>query len=75
MKSVLNFKEAFEFLGFAPSYLYKLTSKGIVPYSKPNGKTLFFSKEKLEEWMLSNSSTSNHEKNIIASTYISTTNL
>jgi excisionase family DNA binding protein len=55
-KRVLNFKEACEFLGFAPSYLYKLTSAGTVPYSKPNGKTIFFDREKLEAWMLQNES-------------------
>lgn len=71
-KRVLNFKEACELLGFAPSYLYKLTSAGIVPYSKPNGKTLFFSKEKLEEWMLSNGNTSDKEKEVKASTYVNT---
>jgi len=71
-KNVLNFKEACDFLGFAPSYLYKLTSAGVVPYSKPNGKKLFFSKERLELWMLSNSSTSNQEKEVIAATYVTT---
>ena len=71
-KRVLSFTEAAKFLGFAESYLYKLTSAGIVPYSKPNGKKIFFDRIKLEEWMLGNPSTSNDQKEIAASTYIAT---
>ena len=53
-KKVLNFKEACVFLGFSRGYLYKLTSGGTIPYSKPNGKTIYFDREKLEAWMLQN---------------------
>lgn len=60
MKRVLNINEASEMLGFSKSYIYKLTSTGVLPHSKPNGKTLFFDREKLENWMLSNS----HDGNI-----------
>jgi excisionase family DNA binding protein len=60
MKRVLNINEASEMLGFTKSYVYKLTSQGVIPHSKPNGKTLFFDRIKLEEWMLSNS----HDGNI-----------
>ncbi len=71
MKRVLNFKEACEFLGFAPSYMYKLTHFGKVPFSKPNGKTIFFDREKLEEWMLSNSSCPK-DRETRAATYVAT---
>jgi excisionase family DNA binding protein len=71
---VLTFKQGCEYLGYAKSYVYKLTSAGILPYSKPNGKTIFFDRQKLEEWMLSNSSSSNEEKQILASTYIKSKN-
>lgn len=60
MKRVLNLTEASEMLGFTKSYIYKLTSRGVIPHSKPMGKTLFFDREKLESWMLSNS----HDGNI-----------
>lgn len=53
MKRVLTIDEACEYLGYKKSYLYKLTSAGIIPHSKPNGKSIFFSLEKLENWMLS----------------------
>ena len=53
-KSVLNFDEASEYTGISRSYLYKLTAKGEIPFSKPRGKMIFFSKDKLDEWLLSN---------------------
>lgn len=71
-KRVLTFKEGVQFLGYTKSYVYKLTSGGILPYSKPNGKSIFFEREKLESWMLGNASTSRDEKQILAATYVST---
>lgn len=51
----LSFKEACAYLGFAPSYLYKLTYKKIIPHYKPTGKMLFFSKCELDEWIFKKS--------------------
>lgn len=50
----LSFKEACTYLGFAPSYLYKLTYRKVIPHYKPTGKMLFFSKSELDEWIFSN---------------------
>lgn len=50
----LTFKEACAYLGYAPSYLYKLTYKNIVPHYKPTGKIIFFSKNELDEWIFTN---------------------
>lgn len=47
----LSFKEACAYLGFAPSYLYKLTYRKVIPHYKPSGKMLFFSKCELDEWI------------------------
>ncbi len=47
----LNFKEACAYLGFAPSYLYKLTYRKVIPHYKPTGKVLFFSKCELDSWI------------------------
>ena len=47
----LNFKEACAYLGFATSYLYKLTYRKVIPHYKPTGKVLFFSKNELDEWI------------------------
>jgi excisionase family DNA binding protein len=56
-KSFLNFKEAIEFTGLSKSHLYKLTSKGLIPHSKPTGKLIFFERTKLEEWLRQNTCT------------------
>lgn len=69
-KNVLTIKDVSDYTGFKTSYIYKLTSAGIIPHSKPNGKTIFFDKAKLEAWMLTNPSTSFSDKKIMASTYI-----
>lgn len=53
-KKVLTFDEACDYTGLSRSYLYKLTSSGIIPHSKPNGKVIFFDKEKLNQWLLKN---------------------
>jgi len=69
---VLTFEQGCQYLGYKKSYVYKLTSAGILPYSKPNGKSIFFDREKLEAWMLSNAKSSSAEKQILASTFVST---
>ena len=53
-KEILTFDEACDYTGISRSYLYKLTAKGKIPHSKPNGKLLFFEKEKLVKWLLQN---------------------
>lgn len=67
-KRVLSFEEGCTYLGYKKSYVYKLISAGKLPYSKPNGKKIYFDREKLEEWMLSNP----HDGNIdqLASDYL-----
>ena len=69
---VLSFSEGCQYLGYKKSYVYKLTSARVLPFSKPNGKKIFFDREKLEKWMLSNASSSSTQKQIEASTYITT---
>jgi excisionase family DNA binding protein len=69
---VLTFEQGCKYLGYAKSYVYKLTSAGILPYSKPNGKSIFFDREKLESWMLSNAKTGFAVKQVEAATYVST---
>lgn len=69
---VLTIEQACNYLGYKKGYVYKLTSAGILPYSKPNNGSLFFDREKLEAWMLSNPKTSKAEKQIEAATYVST---
>jgi excisionase family DNA binding protein len=54
-KTVMSLEEASEYTGISRSYLYKLTAKGEIPFSKPRGKMIYFSREKLDTWLLSNS--------------------
>jgi excisionase family DNA binding protein len=53
-KKVLTLEEACDYTGISRSYLYKLTSAGIIPHSKPNGKMIFFDIDRLNEWLLQN---------------------
>lgn len=69
---VLTFEQGCQYLGYAKSYVYKLTSAGILPFSKPNGKTIFFDREKLEAWMLSSPKKGQAEKLTEAATYVTT---
>ena len=69
---VLTFEQGCQYLGYAKSYVYKLTSSGILPFSKPNNKSIFFEREKLENWMLSNANKSHAEREIDAATYETT---
>ena len=50
----LNLTQAADYLGFSHSYLYRLTSKKIIPHHKPTGKVIFFSKAELDEWIFNN---------------------
>ena len=60
-KNVLTIEEASDYTGISRSYLYKLTANGDIPFSKPRGKMIYFSKEKLDTWLLTNSSKSKDE--------------
>lgn len=53
-KAVLTSKEAAMYLGIKPSYLYKLTMRGVLPHYKPLGKMNYFKREELEDWLQRN---------------------
>ncbi|AGA79728.1 helix-turn-helix transcriptional regulator [Echinicola vietnamensis] len=55
LKNILNVEELTEYTGFKKSFIYKLVHEAKIPYSKPNGKMLFFEKKKIDEWLLQNS--------------------
>lgn len=71
-KNVFTPQEAAGFLGVTLGTIYKMTSAGLIPFSKPNGKLIYFSKEALIEWMLSNPSKTVQAKESQVATYIST---
>lgn len=53
-KEIFNIEDLINYTGFSRSYIYKLVHKNVVPYSKPNGKFLFFQKSEIDEWLLQN---------------------
>lgn len=53
-KEALTFKEVLLYTGFSKGYLYRLTAEKRIPYYKPNGKNLFFDRNELNQWLLSN---------------------
>ncbi len=72
-KNVLNFSEVELYTNLSKSYLYELTSSGGIPCYKPNGKHLYFKKQEIEDWLLSNKKVTNIELDELSSTHISIT--
>ena len=61
LKPILNVEELSDYTGFKKSYIYKLVHSNLIPFSKPNGKVLIFERQKIDEWLLSNSEKSTDE--------------
>lgn len=57
-KEILNVEDLINYTGYKRSYIYKLVHNNIIPFSKPNGKTLFFEKSEIDTWLLQNKSQS-----------------
>ena len=53
-KKILTFSDLVLYTGLSASYLYKLTASASIPHSKPNGKVLYFDKDLIDKWLLSN---------------------
>lgn len=53
-KPVLSVDECAELLGLSVSYVYRLTSEKRIPHYKPYGKKIYFRREEIIEWALSN---------------------
>lgn len=53
-KEVLTFDEAALYTGLSRSFLYKSTSKCMIPHYKPNGKMIYFNRVELEQWLQRN---------------------
>ena len=60
-KNILTLEEVAEYTHLSKSYVYKLTSKGDIPYYKPNGKQLYFKGTEIDEWLLTNRNKTNQE--------------
>jgi len=68
-KTVLNFAEACKYIGISKSHGYKLTSQGSIPFSK-RGRKNYFDKDKLDQWLLSNSTKDSQTLREEAANYI-----
>jgi len=55
-KEILSFREALLYMDVSQSFLYKLTSKKAIEFTKPNGGRIYFKKSVLDNWMLQNQS-------------------
>ena len=69
-REVLNFNETCKYLELSQSHLYKLTSSGVIPYYKPNGKKIYFRRAELDSWLLRNRSDSQEEIDRRAADYL-----
>lgn len=49
-KKVFNVANLQMYTGWSLSKIYKLTSARSIPFSKPTNGSLFFEREKIEEW-------------------------
>ena len=55
-KKVFNVANLQKYTGWSLSKIYKLTSARLIPFSKPTNGSLFFEREKIEQWLLQNPS-------------------
>ncbi len=53
-KTIFTIAELIIYTGFSKHYIYKLTSQKKIPFSKPNGKNIFFKKSDVDNFFLSN---------------------
>ena len=68
-KPILTAKEMAIYMGIKLSTLYKMTHNNTLPYSKPNGKMIFFDRVEVENWMRSNRYATQHELATQAAAY------
>ncbi len=53
-KEVLTLEEACVYTGLSKSKMYKHTHQREIPHYKPQGKKIYFKREELISWLLSN---------------------
>ena len=63
-KEMLTMDDAVLYTGLGKSSLYVLTCKKKIPHYKPNGKTIYFKKSELNEWLQRNRVASEEEETI-----------
>ena len=53
-KKVFNTTDLHRYTGLSKRTIYKLTSTGKIPCNSPTGKIIFFDKDEIDIWLLSN---------------------
>lgn len=66
----MNVRQTAEYLGFRPSYVYKLSHYRIIPFYKPTRKKLFFKKSDIDTWIMSKKKNSISEVKVEAQKYL-----
>ena len=57
----LTHKEAAAYLSVSPFTLHRWTSKGLIPFYKPNGRLNYFKRDDLEAFVFRNRSAAGYE--------------
>jgi len=68
--NVLKVSDLMALTGWSKGHIYRLTSKGLIPYSKPFGKSIFFDRKEIEKVLLSNRQETARELSDKASDYV-----
>ena len=53
-KKVLTVADVAALYGYSKSYVYKMACEGKIPYYKPDGKGIFFNRDELDRYFLTN---------------------
>lgn len=69
-KTTFNLDDLCSYTGLSKSAVYKLTQRRLIPYSKPNSKIIFFKKDDVDAYLLSNPIDTHEEVEKIATNYI-----
>ena len=70
---MLSVAQASEYSGFSKSFIYKITSSNEAPFYKPNGKTIFFKRSDLDDFLCRKKVPSNQELRMDANNSLSNT--
>lgn len=62
IRQPFTFKQACAYLGFSEKHLYKLCYTNRIPCHNPSGRTLFFLKHELDDWIESKPVSRRHKK-------------
>ncbi len=71
-KDVFTFDECCQYTGISKTYMYKLTCTNKIPHFKPHGKTIYFSKEEIDQWLMKNPIKTAEQREQEAATYVVT---